>query len=142
LAILGYKPVITVAEATGLADEVRSMEHGPLARFFIPQGEIAAEWQDYFTSFHLVISFLSDPDDIFHGNLRRIGVPTILLGPAKIEEPGGHAIDQLASVLSQLAIFPEGEDRALRLEFKESWRLQAEAFLGPTAGGEGVKNRL
>lgn len=134
LAVLGYKPVITVSEAAGLADEVRSMEHGPLARFFVPAAEIDPDWRDYFLSFNLVVSYLHDPDDIFHGNLRRLGVPTLLQGRSRVLPGEGHAVDQLSEVLAQLAIYPEPPDRALRLRFGEPWTSSAREFLG---GGSG-----
>lgn len=126
IEILGYKHIGVLAEKRLYAQTVRSIEYGPLARFFASNSELPPELADYFASFDLIISYLYDPDQIFETNLRRSGVGNLICGPARIFEKAGHAARQLAQPIEALGIkvvdlaervFPSGEDREFAREF-------------------------
>jgi heptosyltransferase-2 len=126
---------------------VRSIEHGPLAKFFASNSELPAELVDYFASFDLVISYLYDPDQIFETNLRRCGVRNLVHGPARIVENAGHAAWQLAQPIEELGItvsdlaervFPSLEDRDFAREFLGSTR-QPIVAIHPGSGSQ-LKN--
>src|SRR5215831_13118771 len=70
IEILGYKHIAALAENRFYAQAVRSIEYGPLARFFARNSKLPAELADYFASFDLIISYLYDPDEVFAKNLR------------------------------------------------------------------------
>jgi heptosyltransferase-2 len=149
MEILGYKHIAALAENRFYAQEVHSIEYGPLARFFARNSELPAELADYFASFDLIVSYLYDPDRIFENNLRRCGVENLLCGPAKITDSrsdglpavtryptagkpsflAGHAARQLALPIEELGInvvdlteriFPSTEDREFAREFLAS----------------------
>ena len=129
LEILGYKHIAALAENRFYAQAVRSIEYGPLARFFARNSELPAELADYFASFDLIVSYLYDPDRIFETNLRRCGVENLNCGPARIVENTGRAARQLARPIEQLGIsvvdlaekiFPSTEDREFAREFLAS----------------------
>jgi heptosyltransferase-3 len=129
MEILGYKHISVLAEDRFYAQAVRSIEYGPLARFFAPDSELPAELADYFAGFDLIVSYLYDPDLIFETNLRRCGVQNLICGPARIVENAGHAARQLARPVEQLGIkvvdlteriFPSIEDREFAREFLAS----------------------
>jgi heptosyltransferase-3 len=129
MEILGYKHIAVLAEDRFYAQAVRSIEYGPLARFFARDSELPAELADYFASFDLIVSYLYDPDLIFETNLRRCGVQNLVCGPARIVENAGHAARQLARPVEQLGIkvvdlteriFPSIEDREFAREFLAS----------------------
>jgi heptosyltransferase-3 len=129
LEILGYKHIAVLAEKRFYSQAVRSIEYGPLARFFARGSELPAEMADYFDSFDLIVSYLYDPDLIFETNLRRCGVQNLICGPARIVENAGHAARQLARPVEQLGIkvvdlteriFPSIEDREFAREFLAS----------------------
>src|SRR5881398_781067 len=129
MEILGYKHIAVLAEERFYAQAVRSIEYGPLARFFARNSELPAELADYFASFDLIVSYLYDPDRIFEINLRRCGVQNLIYGPARIVENAGHAARQLARPIEQLGInvvdfaeriFPSIEDREFAREFLAS----------------------
>ena len=105
LEILGYTPIISLAEAAGLAHKTRSIEHGALAAFFIPNGVLDPNWMEYFGSFNLIVSYIYDPDGFFHANLEKCGKATIIACSHRVEEPGDHAAIQLARPLEKLALF-------------------------------------
>src|SRR5919202_4302019 len=65
IEILGYKHIAVLAENRFYAQAVRSIEYGPLARFFAAGSELPAELADYFAGFDLIISYLYDPDQVF-----------------------------------------------------------------------------
>ena len=129
IEILGYKHIAVLAENRFYAQAVRSIEYGPLARFFANHSELPAELADYFATFDLIISYLYDPDRVFEKNLRRCGVENLICGPARIVENAGHAAHQLARPIKELGtnildfnerIFPSTEDRKFAREFLAS----------------------
>jgi heptosyltransferase-3 len=126
IEILGYKHIAAVAENRFYAQAVRSIEYGPLAKFFASNPELPAQLADYFASFDLIISYLYDPGRIFEGNLRRCGAENLICRPAKIVENAGHAARQLARPIEELGIkvvdlaarvFPSMEDREFVRKF-------------------------
>ena len=62
MEILGYKHIAVLAENRFYARAVRSIEYGPLARFFARNSELPPELANYFASFDLIVSYLFDPD--------------------------------------------------------------------------------
>lgn len=129
IEILGYKHIAALAENRFYAQAVRSIEYGPLGRFFARNSELPTDLADYFASFGLIVSYLYDPDRIFETNLRRCGVEDLICGPARIVENTSHAARQLAQPVEQLGInvvdlseriFPSTEDRAFASEFLAS----------------------
>ena len=126
IEILGYKHIAVLAEHRFYAQAVRSIECGPLSRFFARNSELPAELANYFASFDLIISYLYDPDRIFENNLRRCGVENLLCGPSKIVEKADHAARQLARPVEDFGIrvvdltekvFPSIEDRQFASDF-------------------------
>jgi heptosyltransferase III len=126
IEILGYKHIAVLAENRFYAQALRSIEYGPLARFFANSSELPAELAEYFPSFDLIVSYLYDPDKVFETNVRRCGVQNLICGPARIVEHAGHAARQLAQPVEELGItvadltekvFPSVEDRKFAREF-------------------------
>lgn len=126
IEILGYKHIALLAENRFYAQAVRSIEYGPLGRFFASNSELPPELTDYFASFDLIISYLYDPDRVFEKNLRRCGVENLICGPARILENGDHVARQLAQPIEELGIevvdlsegiFPSTTDREYAREF-------------------------
>ena len=129
IEILGYKHIAVLAENRFYAQAVRSIEYGPLSRFFAKNSELPAESADYFATFNLIISYLYDPDGIFESNLHRCGVKNLLFGPAKIAKTSDHAARQLARPIEELGIrvvdltekiFLSEEDRQFGREFLQT----------------------
>ena len=107
--VLGYEPITSLAKAASLVDATRSIEHGPMAGFFVPKGELDSEWRDYFGSFSVVVSYLYDSDGFFRENVERCNVDTFIQAPHKVDESEeeGSAAMQLAKPLESLAMFLE-----------------------------------
>ncbi len=107
IEILGYKPIIDLAVAAGVAEATRSLEHAAMARLFVPRAELDDALRDYFRSFNLVVSYLFDPDGILRDNMESVGVKTYLEAPHQVIPGAGHAAEQLARPLERLAMFLE-----------------------------------
>ncbi len=105
LEILGYQPIIELAVAAGLADTTRSLEHGSMAKLFVPNVPIEPALMDYFRGFNVVVSYLFDPDGYFRGNMERIGVKTYLEASHRVVQGAGHAAEQLARPLERIALW-------------------------------------
>jgi len=144
IEILGYQHIAVLAENRFYAQAVRSIEYGPLARFFARNSELPPELAEYLASFDLVVSYLYDPDQIFETNLRRCGVENLICGPARVVEHAGHAARQLARPIEEMGIkvvdlseriFPSTEDREFAREFLASLR-QPIVAIHPGSGSE------
>jgi heptosyltransferase III len=103
IEILGYTHITTVAEKRFYADAIRSIEYGPLATFFARDAALPAELTEYFGSVDLIVSYLFDPDGIFHNNLKRCGSKMFIAGPPKLSGHE-HAALQLARPLEQIGL--------------------------------------
>ncbi|MFO1461829.1 MAG: glycosyltransferase family 9 protein [Verrucomicrobiota bacterium] len=106
IEVLGYPQWAQLAVETGLADEARSIEARPLAGFFARGGTLDPGLSAYFGSFHLIVSFLFDPDLIFRDNVGLTSQAGFIQGPHRPDETlPEHACEQLLRPLQQLAVF-------------------------------------
>lgn len=104
--VLAYPQVAGLAVESGLADDARAIDSRPLAGFFGRGGDLDPELASYFAGFHLVISYLYDPDLIFRTNLARVSKAGFIQGPHRPDETlPDHASRQLLRPLEQLAVF-------------------------------------
>jgi heptosyltransferase-2 len=85
------------------------------------------ELTEHFGSFDLILSYLFDPDGIFHNNLKRCGIKTFIAGPPKLNGHE-HAALQLARPLEQIGLHLK--NRAPRIYPTEPDREFAQNFLG------------
>ena len=106
LEVLGYPIVAELAKAGGLIDGFRSIEAGPLSRFFARDAKLDPAWVEYFESCHLIISYLYDPDGIFRTNVGRATKAQFIQGLHRPDESSDvHATAVFLKPLEQLAIF-------------------------------------
>lgn len=114
LHLLGYSRVGQLALDGGLVDEIRPIESRALAGFFARSGTLDPEWQDYFASFAVIISYLYDPDEFFQTNVTKGSQARFIVGSHRPDDAAKiHATDVLLKPLERLAIF--GADRAAKL---------------------------
>lgn len=106
IEVLGYPQVAGLAVEAGLADAARGIDSRPLAGFFARGGDLDPGLSAYFAGFHLVVSYLYDPDLIFRTNLARVSKAGFIQGPHRPDESvADHASVQLLRPLEQLAVF-------------------------------------
>ncbi len=126
LELVGYRHIVALVEGRGYATASRSIEYGPLSRFFSRDGELDSGLASYFAGFQQIISWLYDPDGIFAENMRRAGVRNFLHANPIVGDHD-HAARQLARPLEKLALFLE--DPAARLYPSKDDILAAESLL-------------
>jgi heptosyltransferase-2 len=140
LEILGYPRVTELAHAAGLVDAFRSIEARPLARFFARNAELDPNWSAYFESFHLVISYLYDPDEIFKSNMGRCTKAQFIQARHRPDESEDlHATSVFLKPLEQLAIFdPDPVPRLAASTFPRSETLTPGPWIAvhPGSGSE------
>lgn len=108
LEIMGYPRIAELARGRHYAQRVCSIDYAPLARFFGADSDLPDELCLYFAGFHQIVSFFYDPDDIFHGNLRKAGARHILQLIHKPDETKAiHAAEQFARGIEKIGIIPE-----------------------------------
>lgn len=106
LEILGYPHITQLAKASGWVDAVHPIEAKGLAGFFARHGELDAGIADYFAGFHVILSYLFDPDGIFRTNVGACTRGRIINGPHRPDESDPvHATKVYLRPLEQLAIF-------------------------------------
>ncbi len=135
LEVLGYAHIAQLAMAGGLADAIRSIEARPLAGFFARNGELSPELSQYFSGFHLIISYLYDPDEIFQTNVARCIKAQFIAGPHRPNEQlTMHATEVFLQPLERLAIF--GADPTPRLSLNSQPSTQNQLAVHPGSGSE------
>lgn len=119
LAVLGYPHIAGLALAGELVDEVHSIEARALAGFFAKGGTLDRALGEYFAGASIVLSYLYDPDHIFHENVARVSPAQFIAGPHRPDEHGPlHAAEVFLKPLERLAIF--GPDPVPRLPLPEA----------------------
>lgn len=116
LELLGYPRVTQLAHAAGLVDKTASIEERGLATFFARGAGLPARWADYFEEFAVIVSYLYDPDQIFHDNVARCSQAQFIEGPHRPDEGGDlHASKVFLRPLERLAIFDPDPTPRLRV---------------------------
>jgi ADP-heptose:LPS heptosyltransferase len=114
LAVLGRPNIAVLAQAGGLAGEVRSIEDRRLTGFFVRDGDLDPEFASFFARFDLVLSYLYDPDGVFRANLTRCSGARFIAGPHRPDESLPlHATEVFLKPLEALGIV--GADPVPRL---------------------------
>ncbi len=143
IEMLGYRPIVDLADVAGFADSVRSMEHGSLAGFFAPDTDLDNQWCDYFSGFDLVVSYLHDNNGYFRGNLERAGVKALLEGISRVDpSTGEHAACQLARVLENIALFLDDPAPVITLPSTGEAIIENGVAIHPGSGGVAKNWRL
>ncbi|MFM8471179.1 MAG: glycosyltransferase family 9 protein [Limisphaerales bacterium] len=116
LEVLGYPHIASLALHGGLADAVRPVEARALAGFFADMGDLDDTTGRYFSGFHIILSYLYDPDGFFAENVKACSKAQFIQGPHRPDETKPvHTTDVLLKPLERLAIFDA--DPVPRLSF-------------------------
>jgi ADP-heptose:LPS heptosyltransferase len=114
IELVGYPRIAALARAGGLVDRVESLDKADMARLFAPGAQFAEGQAEYIRSFDVVVSYLYDPDRILHLNLLCAKARQVICGSPIVTK--GHAVEQLAAPLAELAIFDYDPHPRLCLE--------------------------
>lgn len=117
LELVGYPHIARLAVAAGLVDRLRSLDEVAMARFFADRPEFSDEQRAFISSFHVVLSYLHDPEGLVRENLLRAGARRVIYGSPRVER--GHAADHLVKPLEELAVYVR--DPCPRLSLQPEW---------------------
>ncbi len=143
IEILGYPHITELARDRYYAQATRSIEAQALSGFFVPDNILEPNLADYFAGFHVVISYLFDPDNVFADNVRRCGVRQLIEASPRPTEL--HAAVHYCKPLEALAIYvdaleprvyPNDADRAFGEQFLGDARAQRLVAVHPGSGSE------
>ncbi|HTH46932.1 MAG TPA: glycosyltransferase family 9 protein [Candidatus Limnocylindria bacterium] len=137
LEVIGYPHIACLARAGGLVTAVRPVESRPLASFFARRGELAPELAGYFAEFHVIFTYLFDPDELFRDNLAKVTKAQVIQGPHRPNESQPvHAAEQLLEPLQRLAIFDADPQPRLELPTPAPPATTRTLAVHPGSGGE------
>ena len=106
LELLAYPQFAVLALQGRLADRIHPIESRALAGFFARNGLLDAGLSDFFDRYHVIFSYLYDPDEIFRNNLARVTRAQVIQGPHRPNESSPqHAAKQLLVPLERFGIF-------------------------------------
>jgi heptosyltransferase-3 len=123
--ILGYPQIIVLAENRFYADAIHSIESRLLTNFFSDDAILPPDAKEFFAGFDLIVSYVSDPHNVFQNNLKGCGIKLFLTGSPKLNGPE-HAAVQLARPLEEIGlhlknpaarIYPNATDREFARDF-------------------------
>lgn len=135
LEVVGYPAIASLAQAAGLADAVRSLEHRTMAPLFAKKAPIDEDLAAHLRSFNLVVSFLYDPDGLFRASMERLAVKTFVECSPRVQNDGEHASRQLARGLEKLAMFLD-DAHLLRAHFDRQGEVTARIAIHLGSGSE------
>ena len=116
IELLGYPRVTSLALQFGAADAAASIDARPLSGFFARGAPLDESWQEYFSRFAIIISYLYDPDQIFQENVKRNSSAQFIQGRHRPDEgQPKHASQVLLQPLERLGIFDADPLPRLRL---------------------------
>ena len=136
LDVLGYPHIACLASTGGLVEAVKPVDARPLAGFFARKGELNPELASYFAGFHVIFTYLFDPDELFRTNLAKVTKAQVIQAPHRPNESQPlHATEQLLQPLERLAIFDADPQPRLELPAPVSTATRTLA-VHPGSGGE------
>lgn len=114
LDLLAYPRHAVLAQACGLAGDIRSLDESGLAAWFDDASEaLPPEEAAYVTKHDLVISFLHDPDGRVRRKLEGTRAPRIVCHSPIVRTM--HAVDHLGGALDRLGLRVAGQAPCLSL---------------------------
>ena len=116
IEVLGYPRVTQPALHFGAVDAAAFIDARPLAGFFARGATLDNAWQEYFSGFAIIVSYLYDPDEIFQENVKRSSAAQFIQGPHRPDEQLPiHASRVFLKPLERLAIFDADSTPRLRM---------------------------
>jgi heptosyltransferase-3 len=99
--LFGTMPQVRLAHPFP-AEMIFDLNGRDLTSLFTAAQVPAQPWTDAVRGADLALSYLFDPEKVVAGNLKRLGVGRLIVGPSRLNEGGRHATEQLALPVSSL----------------------------------------
>jgi len=130
IEVIGNPNYWEIAQRRYYVDSVSKADASIFSELYLKDGKISREASNYFSSFDLIIAYISDPEEIVSNNLRKTGAKRVLGYFPFPKSNDLHAADYTALVLKEIGLdvnpplFPRihlsGEDLDFATEFLSS----------------------
>lgn len=105
IEVMGYPSFLEIIRGRFYADEVSRFDHADVSYLFMKEAKVPASLRKRFTDIDLIISFVSDKDQILTGNLNAMGARCVMHhDPFPPEDGSVHVIDHFLKSLDTLDI--------------------------------------
>jgi len=136
IEVLGRREIAILAARKGPADTVSRVDAGDLAPLFSRHGEMAAERQVYFRSFHLIVCIWPDREGVIRERLEATGAQRIvMIDPLPARNGDVHAIDHVLEQARRGGLVPKSDRPFVSLHERDRW--WAETYLRVSGAGYG-----
>ncbi|MCF6155040.1 MAG: glycosyltransferase family 9 protein [Candidatus Brocadia sp.] len=105
IEVMGYPPLLEIIKRRFYADAVSRFDQSDIAHLFMKDTKIPTPLMKRFSGMDLIISFVSDKDRIFSGNLEATGARCVIhYNPFPSGDERIHIVDHLLKSLDTLGI--------------------------------------
>lgn len=105
IEVMGYPPLLEIIKGRFFADTVSRFDQSDIAHFFMKDAKIPPSFMKRFGGMDLIISFVSDKDQILSGNLEATGARCVIhYDPFPSSDECIHIVDHLLKSLDTLGI--------------------------------------
>lgn len=102
---MGYPSLLEIIKGRFYADTVSRFDQSDIAHLFMKDAKIPVSLMKRFSNMDLIISFVSDKDQIFSGNLNATGARCVIhYDPLPADDKCLHIVDYLLKSLDALGI--------------------------------------
>jgi heptosyltransferase III len=104
IEIIGNREYWEIAHDRHYVNAVLSGETRLISELYLRDERISKEITDYFSSFDLILAYISDPEGTVRENLGKICVGRVLICPPFPQGDDLHAADYMALILREIAL--------------------------------------
>ncbi len=105
IEVMGYPSFLEIIRGRFYADEVSRFDQADVSHLFMKDAEISVSLRKRFSSMDLIVSFVSDKDQVLTRNLEAMGVRRVMhYDPFPPEDGSVHIIDHFLKSLDALDI--------------------------------------
>ena len=123
IEVIGNPAYWEIAHSRYYVDAISTGEIKLTQELYLRKGQLSKDLADYFSSFNLILAYISDHEGIIKENLKRIGAKQILIYLPFPKEEDLHAADYTALILREIGLdvnpplFPRIHLRSEDLDF-------------------------
>lgn len=104
IEVIGNPAYWEIAHSRYYVDAISTGEIKLTQELYLRKGQLSKDLADYFSSFNLILAYISDHEGIIKENLKRIGAKQILIYLPFPKEEDLHAADYTALILREIGL--------------------------------------
>ena len=125
IEVLGYPMRWSWICGRGIVDAVHPIDRPGMHLMFCEGAELPPSLQSFFGGYEVVLSYRPDPEGVFAGNLRRLGIRHVLSQPPfpPPPPPKVHVADFALKLIAEVGVYPPREIPPLPISAAERARM-------------------